>query len=373
MKAETKLSPVIFIRPAFLLLVAISLYILSFFPQAIENWYSTGIYKGISNTMRMLTRWVPFSIGDIIYILFIISILVALIRVIIHVTKNGFDKVSVITCCLKLFSRILWIYIVFKLLWGLNYDRLGIAYQLKLSKKGYNTEEVIQLTNRLIDSLNACRERMPNTVLPEPPIDSIFRMASIGYARAWDQYVFLNYTNRSLKPSLFTPVADWFGFTGYYNPFTGEGQVRTDMPRMLLPFVASHEIAHQIGYASESEANMVGYLAALATNDNYFRYSAYNDLFSYAQREELYLLATAKDSVMFQQVIKSNRERLDTLVKKDRKEIREFFNQRRSSIAPTMNGLYDQYLRLNNQEKGLESYDEVIGWLIAYQKKYEKN
>lgn len=323
--------------------------------------------------MRMLTRWVPFSVGDVVYILFIISILVGLIRVIIRVSRNGFDKQAIVPFSLRLFSKTLWIYIIFKLLWGLNYDRLGIAYQLKLSKKGYNTAEVIQLTNRLIDSLNACRQRMPDSVLHEPPVDSIFRMASIGYARAWDQHVFLNYSNRSLKASLFTPLADVFGFTGYYNPFTGEGQVRTDVPRVVLPFVACHEIAHQIGYASESEANMVGYLAALATNDNYFRYSAYNDLFSYAQREELFLLANAKDSVMFQQVIKSNRDRLDTLVKKDRKEIREFFQQRRSSITPAMNGLYDQYLRLNNQEKGLESYDEVIGWLIAYQKKYEKN
>lgn len=370
MKPVAKLSPLLFVRPAILLLLAILLHILGYFPRAVENWYSTGIYTGISSTLRVLTKWAPFSIGDCIYILFIISLIIGLVQLILRLKREGWNKWFFIPLLLKLFSKILWIYIVFRLLWGLNYDRLGIGYQLKLSKNGYQTEEVIQLANRLIDSLNACRQRLPDTLLPRPSVDSIFRMAGIGYARAWDQHSFLNYTHRSIKPSLFTSLADWMGFTGYYNPFTGEAQVRTDVPKLVLPYVACHEIAHQLGYASESEANMVGFLAALATNDVFFRYSAYNDLFSYAQREELYLLAMDKDSSRFQQVMQSNRERMDSLVRKDRKEVREFFQQRRHKSSATLNNLYDQYLRINNQETGLKSYDEVIGWLIDYQRKY---
>ncbi len=372
MKPEAKLSPSLFIRPAFLLLMALLLHILGYFPKAVENWYSTGVYKGISATLRVLTKWLPFSIGDCLYILFIISLIVALVRSILLLRKNQWKRLLLFTMLLNLLSKLLWIYIVFRLLWGLNYDRMGIAYQLKLSKKGYQTEEVIQLTNRLIDSLNACRQRLPDTVLPQPPLDSIFRMAGIGYARAWETHSFLNYSHRSIKPSLFTGLADWMGFTGYYNPFTGEAQVRTDVPKLVLPFVSVHEIAHQLGYASESEANMVGFIAALDTDNAFFRYSAFNELFSYAQREEMYLLATAKDSVRFQQVIQLNRERMDTLVRKDRKEVREFFQQRQHKGSATLNSLYDQYLRINNQEAGLKSYDEVIGWLIAYNKKYEK-
>jgi len=371
MKPVAKLSPVLFIRPAFLLVLALVLHILGYFPRAVENWYSTGIYKGISATLRLLTKWVPFSIGDFIYILFIISLVAGLVRSIIRLSREGWKRGVLVPILLNLFSKVLWIYIVFRFLWGLNYDRLGIEYQLKLSKKTYETEEVIQLSNRLIDSLNACRLRLPDTILPQPPVDSIFRMAGIGYARAWEDYSFLNYSHRSIKPSLFTSLADWMGFTGYYNPFTGEAQVRTDVPKLVLPFVACHEIAHQLGYASESEANMVGLLAALASGDPFFRYSAYNDLFSYAQREELYLLAMDKDSTRFQQVIQLNRERMDTLVRKDRKEVREFFQQRRHKTSTTLNNLYDQYLRINNQEAGLKSYDEVIGWYIAYIKKYE--
>ena len=222
MNQGPKLSPLIWIKPAWLFFVALVLHIIGYFPTIIETWYSTNIYKGISNILRALTKWVPFSVGDVVYILFIISLIVALIRFIIQLAKGQLNRFSVLPIGLKLLSKILSIYIIFRLLWGLNYDRLGIAYQLQLSKPQYETEEVIQLTNRLIDSLNACRLRLPDTVLPEPEIDSIFRMAGIGYSRLSDQYFFLNYTQRSLKSSLFTPIADWLSFTGYYNPFSGE-------------------------------------------------------------------------------------------------------------------------------------------------------
>ncbi len=31
---------------------------------------------------------------------------------------------------------------------------------------------------------------------------------------------------------------------------------------------------------------------------------------------------------------------------------------------------YDHYLKLNNQPHGKETYNEVVGWIIAYAKKY---
>jgi len=372
MNQGNKVSPLIWIKSAWLFFIALILHIIGYFPSIVENWYSTGIYKGISNLLRALTKWVPFSVGDILYILLIISLIIALIRFMVQLAKGQLNRYSILPIGLKLLSKILSIYIIFRLLWGLNYDRLGIGYQLKISKPKYSTEEVIQLTNQLIDSLNACRQRLPDTVLAEPPLDSIFRVAVIGYARLSDRYFFLNYTQRSLKASLFTPIADWLSFTGYYNPFSGEGQVRSDIPRVMVPFVACHEIGHQLGYASESEANFVGFLAALSTNDPYFRYSAFNELFSYAQGEELMLLASVNDSTRFGEIIVQNRNRLDTLVRKDRKEIREFFQQRRNNIAPAINDLYDQYLKVNNQDSGVRSYNEVIGLLIAYLNKYEK-
>ena len=50
------------------------------------------------------------------------------------------------------------------------------------------------------------------------------------------------------------------GFSGYLNPFTNEAQVDILIPKYQLPTTASHEVAHQLGYAAENEANFIGIL-----------------------------------------------------------------------------------------------------------------
>lgn len=371
MKANTNVRILVFLKPSLLTVVALLVFILGYFPAWVEESYSTGIYPAIGNTLRMITRHIPFSLGDILYGWIFIWLIISSIKAVLSWRRHGFSRERFLLGSLRWYCRILSMYILFKLLWGLNYSRLGLAAQFKLPRNEYSKTDVINLTNRLIDSLNSCRARIPDTSLPSPPTDSLYRLIYRGYDRLSIPYPFLGYTNRSVKTSLYSFLADYGGYTGYYNPFTGEAQVRSNMPRVMVPYVAAHEMAHQLGYASESEANFIGYLATLHSGDAYSRYSAYLELFSYAQQEEIYQFALDQDSTGLMQQMQANKTRLDTLVKKDRREIRAFFAQRRNRIAPAISGLYDQYLRINQQEKGIRSYDEVIGWLIAYHQRYE--
>ncbi len=353
-----------------LALTALLIYLFSFFPGAVEKWYSVDLYPAISFTMRLITRWIPFSIGDLLYVFVFILLIINMTRAVRLLYRKQVTKQVFAIFLLGLLKTILWCYIVFKLLRGLNYDRLGIAYQLTISKQPYTKEAVTVLTNQLIDKVNAYRRELKDSLLQVRDLDSIYLEAYRSYQTASHEYAFLNYRNRSVKGSLFSGIGDYMGFSGYYNPFTGEAQLRTDIPRILIPYIACHEMAHQLGYASESEANFVGYLAAAASKDPYFLYSVYLDMFSYAQGEEILLYGKEKNFTAFEQVIKQNRLRLDTLVKQDRRAIREFFNKRKNRISPAVSGLYDQYLKMNKQLQGVNSYNEVIGWLLAYQKKY---
>lgn len=167
-------------------------------------------------------------------------------------------------------------------------------------------------------------------------------------------------------------MADYAGFLGYYNPFSGEAQLRTDIPNVMIPYIACHEMAHQLGYAGEDQANFVGYLVCRVSNDPFFRYSVYLDLLNYALAEQYRLYGTHTNFKRFEMVIQENRQRMDTLVKLDRKLIRQFFDKRRNNVAPIVSTLYDQYLRMNKQFAGIGSYDLVVKWLIAYKAKYGK-
>ncbi len=372
MRTPTKITVNTLISLALLLIPAILIFVFSFFSLQVEEYYSNNWYPAIGNTLRMITRNLPFSIGDLLYILAGFSIVVALIRWLIAVFRHGFDWEILGAGLILIVRKLLWLYILFKLIWGLNYDRMGIAYQLNLDPEPYQKEAVVQITRDLMDSLNACRRQIKDTIIPEQPFDQIEREAFRCYQNKSMQYHFLNYRNRSVKESFFTPIADYVGFSGYFNPFTGEAQIRNDIPRVMVPFVACHEMAHQMGYASESEANFVGYLTSSSSKDVYFRYSVYLELFSYAQGEEILLYGKEKDFPAFENMLKFNKTYLDSLVRKDRKEIRQFFQKRKNNISPAFGSLYDQYLKLNKQTAGINSYDDVISWLIAYKKKFGK-
>jgi hypothetical protein len=67
-------------------------------------------------------------------------------------------------------------------------------------------------------------------------------------------------------------------------------------------------VAHQLGYGKENEANFVGFLAAISSEDTLFHYSVYLDMFAYSNRN---LFAT--DSVS----AKLYRKELSPYVQKD--------------------------------------------------------
>jgi hypothetical protein len=158
-------------------------------------------------------------------------------------------------------------------------------------------------------------------------------------------------------------LGNYSGFTGYYNPFTGEAQVNTTIPEFLQPFIACHEVGHQLGYAREVEANFVGYLAGANAENVLLQYSTYLDLFTYANRN-LYF-ADSTEAIQFQ-------KSLVPLVKQDFKTWAAFNKRHRSFMQPLFSFVYDKFLRSNRQPAGILSYDEVTGFLINYYKKYGK-
>ena len=69
------------------------------------------------------------------------------------------------------------------------------------------------------------------------------------------------------------------------NPLTGEAQVNDKIPKTSYPTTTCHEMAHQIGFAAENEANFIGFLAANYNDDPYFKYASYRMAFGYCISE----------------------------------------------------------------------------------------
>jgi len=341
--------------------LAVVVFVFSFFPAFIEKYYSSKVYIQISELQRIVTSFVPFSVGDICYAVLILYIIFYFVKFTILVIKRQLSWPNLGKSLLKCIKFLLCVYVVFNLFWGLNYTRLGIAYQLQLSNSKYSTQELHDITCEILDKLNDSRLALGDSTYQYPSNTVIYRQAFDAYQTTKNSFQFLNYQYYSVKPSLLSTMVSYAGYSGYYNPFSGEAQLNTDLPKFITPFVTCHEMAHQLGYASESEANFVGFLTATHSNNPLFVYSAYFDMFMSANGE------------LFEQDFYSaylNLKQLNSLTKRDRKAYRDYVLGKQNNVQPVISKIYDQYLKANQQKSGIKSYNEVIGWLIAYKKKY---
>ena len=340
------------------LVIVIKLF--SRFPGAVERYYAIGLYPLIARLQRLLFGWIPFSIGDLFYTVTAAWLLYSLFFLIRKIVIGRADKAYFLSVLRRIAFYLLLLYVVFNLSWGLNYDRTGIADQLQLQVKPYSTPELTNMVKLIVVRLNELDSASNEHRAALASHLHLFEGAIRSYANLASQDPRFSYPLPSVKPSIYSYLGDYLGFSGYYNPFSGEAQVNTTVPLFSRPYTTCHEIGHQLGYAKENEANFAGYLSARSSDDPAFRYSVYFDLYLYAARE-LY----ARDSNQ----LKPLKEQLRPSIRKDFRELQKFLIKYQNPFEPVISRLYGRYLKANRQPQGMHTYNEVIAWLIAYVKK----
>ena len=348
-----------------LLIISIFIKLFSLFPAWVENYYSFEFYPVVSKLLRAVFGWIPFSVGDILYITAFLFLVLKAWKLIRLLTKQKLNEYLSWSLFRKYLKRILWIYIIFHLFWGLNYYRRGIAHQFGLQSERFSPADLYVLASVLQQRLNFYAAQVDSVQrLSLNDNEVLFKEGIAAYKKAEKKYSFLAYQQPSIKASVFGPLGKYFGYTGYYNPFTGEAQLKTSVPVFTKPFIICHEIGHQLGYAKENEANFSSFIAARASDNAEFRYSAYFDVYNYAM-SDLFFYNTS----CFIELKKSEPYQ----VKKDNRAYRQYLLNTKNIIEPVMSKVYDRYLKLNNQPHGKETYSEVVDWLLAYMKKYGKD
>lgn len=331
--------------------LALSIRAFSLDPIRVDRYYASGIYPVLSAIMRVCIGWVPFSIGDWLYLLAGGWLLAAMVRW--FLPGRGRRRPDLTSRMRLTACWLLGVNIVFNLLWGLNYDRSGIDRRLGLETRASDTALLPAMTSVLLGKVNAYA---PAGQRKAVSISHLLSRSLEGYRLANRTHPALQSPGPSFKPSLFGEIGSYIGYSGYFNPFTGEGQLNTGIPVVLHPLVTCHELAHQIGFARENEANLAGFLAARATGDSSFLYSAYLDMFLYANRN-LYFLDSAAARLRY--------EGLSPLVRRDISELQAFQDRHRTVIDRATDWLFDRFLRLNGQKDGIRSYGKVVVWLLA--------
>ncbi len=335
--------------------------ILSRYPNLIEKYYSNGIYPYISSFFRVVLGWIPFSIGDILLLFLLIYILVSIYRFIKKKPKKIKNTLFSLGAHLSIF------YFVFYMFWGMNYYRIPLQKSLDLTIPEYNIDELSLLTEKLLMKTQEIHFKLTkNDTIPIQTVLSqkeLLERVNLGYDSISKSYKQFEYSHPKVKKSLFSTPMSYMGFSGYLNPITGESQINYNSINFDIPFVACHEIAHQIGYANESEANFIGYLAAINNKDLLFQYSANLAALRYALGE-IY----RSDKNLHKEFF----SRLPIGVKKNINDDRKLWKKYNNPLKPYFHKFYSLYLKANHQKDGMKSYGKMIGLLMAYENKYNK-
>jgi len=353
-KKTVKVRGIIIVALAFTILL---LMIFGSHPMAVERYYTKGLYPIVCHVLHPVFNLFPFSAGDIVYILVILYIGYALVRLIYLAFKKQFKQAGIflIGLLIALETTVL----VFYLFWGMNYYRPSAGELFDLRDSIYTTAELRAVTATLIDSANACRMRVTpadlsqsNAVIYKTAVRSVLKLST-------DSVRFRTYSPR-VKPSLLTPLLNYIGTSGYYNPFTGEAQVNYEMPVFERPVTACHEMSHQMGFGTEDEANFAGFIAGIGSDDRLLRYSAYHlavDEFMHALR---YRDTTANNEL---------KPRISAAVRNDFKAERKYWLSYAGRAGVLSSIFYDRFLKANNQPHGLGTYNRMVLLVMALYKK----
>ena len=130
-----------FVFPILLVIQIVLVQVLACFPDTVERYYSTNFYQSLSLFSRVLIGWIPFSVGDVIYLCLLVAgfrwIYVKKHRFLKNWKENSFEIIRFITL----------LYFLFHVLWGLNYYRNPLNEKLDL-KKEYSLKQLKEFTQR---------------------------------------------------------------------------------------------------------------------------------------------------------------------------------------------------------------------------------
>ena len=252
-------------------------------------------------------------------------------------------------------------YIAFHILWAYNYYRQPLYKSLNI-ESDYTTHALVDLTERLIKKSNSFHKKLSpenDSLKIDIPYSKpqIFDMVPNGYDELAKTYPHLKYEPSSIKKSIYSTPLTYMGFSGYLNPFTNEAQVDGLIPRYKFPTTSCHEVAHQLGYAAENEANFFGGLAAIHNDDDYFKYAGYTFALRYCLSELF-----RRDPDIYYSILPT----VNYGIIRNYQEIQTFWMDYENPLEPYFEKTFDSFLKANNQADGMKSYNYVVALFVNY-------
>ncbi|MBQ9349010.1 MAG: DUF3810 domain-containing protein [Oscillibacter sp.] len=246
------------------------------------------------------------------------------------------------------------------LLWGTNFRTDNFQDKSGLRAQPVSAENLKTVTTYFARALSYVSTSVDRDAAGRfaVPRETILAEAPEVYDNAETSFPCLAFDDVGVKPMTFSRLMSAMDFTGFYCSYTGEANVNVDSLACLLPSTCAHEMAHQRGFASEQECNFLAVLACVTSGKPDYVYSGYLMGYIYLGNA---LYAADPDAYW------SIRQRLPENVVSDLSQNNTYWDQfRGTKIQEVSNEVYDKLLKTYGDERGMQSYGDMVDLLVAY-------
>ena len=351
------------------------------------DWYIDHIFPVWLNTYARLTSALSISVGEIMLILAVGITAFGIGFFIYNLIRRG----KYTTGLLKYGRTYAWIVLVVGYVMTLNcfilYHATGFAQKYMVKETGtmvvdmsdtavvevvtkgksaYTKKNLATLRDYLVEQCNTLadqidRDEQGTAVYSGDLIaESVHAMETMGqqYDRLSGYYV----TPKYLKCSEFFSQQY---IMGYYFPFSMEANINSVMYITNVAPTVCHELAHTKGFIFENDANMIGYLACIQSDDTFLEYCGYLSVLNYVNND---FYKSVNKSTYKKHVRISDRVADDNvfLTREDWQAVGKTAVVKTSTVKKVSNNFLNTNLKLNGVDEGIQQYNEVVNLLLDY-------
>jgi hypothetical protein len=310
------------------------------------------LFEAQKSVHQTIFSWIPFSFGDVLYVLLGIIITYFIVKSLRKRSRNN--------ALIRLFIVINIFYFAYQIFWGMLYFQVPIIKKLSTQDE----PSIAKAKALSLKYLAKCKETRKKVKQDRNGVFIVTDLGSIQREILLQQSKLPQYISgkkapqiNSFKSSIFGNIMSFTGILGYYNPFTAEAQYNSELPNTYIPFTSAHESSHQLGFAREQEANFIGYLIGINSQNAELRYST-----EYFTLKSLLNFIVEQDPEFVQYILKNYSPEM----KRDR-VYEKAFVLRHQGILNDVFGFTNNLFLKSNQQEGSVTYSYFIDLLLNYE------
>lgn len=329
------------------ILVALAALLAPLPPEAVERYYSRGLFPRLQPVITTLSNRTSVAWFDVLLVGVVAWTVVLAVRDLRRLRTSR----ALLRIALRTATTVAAAYLAFLLLWGLNYRREPFARRVAVDVSRVTVVNAEALARETVQRLNALyaaahADGWPPLSQADPRLADAFSKTLVRLGLP--AFVLPARPKQTLLDLYFRRVA----VAGMTDPFFLETLIASDTLPFERSHVVAHEWAHLAGITDEGEANFVGWLTCV-TGSTSNQYSGWLFLYS-----EVFDALPADTSRAVQ----------DALGSGPREDLRAIRARYLRQVSPRLSGagwqVYDSYLKANRVDAGTASYAEVVRLIL---------